>query len=278
MDGRPDPTRRPGAVRPDFRIVSAIQGWARQDPAPRRQRPFPIQLLAELAAATAADPTPASECRRDMIVIAFFFLLRAGEYSSSSSESAAPFRLSDVELLRGEVRLDLMNAPPHLLLSATTSYLIFTTQKNGVRNEKIGHGVTGHHIINPTTALARRVLHLRANYAPQDTPLSSHYTNGVLHQLTPHDITAHLRHLAQIWGAPYGFASQQASSHSLRIGGAMALLAAGVPKHIIMIMGRWKSDAIFRYWHADALPQLDALAARMLTRGGIALVPNHSQP
>jgi hypothetical protein len=37
------------------------------------------------------------------------------------------------------------------------------------------------------------------------------------------------------------------SSHSLRIGGASALAAAGMPDHMIMIMGRWKSLAFMEY-------------------------------
>jgi hypothetical protein len=37
------------------------------------------------------------------------------------------------------------------------------------------------------------------------------------------------------------------SSHSLRIGGASALAAAGVPDYIILDMGRWKSLAFLAY-------------------------------
>ena len=44
-----------------------------------------------------------------------------------------------------------------------------------------------------------------------------------------------------------GFASSFFSSHSLRRGGASWLLNAGVPLHIIRILGDWKSDAVFQY-------------------------------
>ena len=37
------------------------------------------------------------------------------------------------------------------------------------------------------------------------------------------------------------------NTHSFRRGGATALAAAGMPAHIIMIMGRWKSDAFAKY-------------------------------
>jgi hypothetical protein len=44
-----------------------------------------------------------------------------------------------------------------------------------------------------------------------------------------------------------GFNPSQFSSHSLRIGGASALAAAGVADSIIQIMGRWKSLAFLMY-------------------------------
>ena len=37
------------------------------------------------------------------------------------------------------------------------------------------------------------------------------------------------------------------STHSLRIGGASALAAAGVPDYVILDMGRWKSLAFLAY-------------------------------
>ena len=44
-----------------------------------------------------------------------------------------------------------------------------------------------------------------------------------------------------------GFNHEFFSTHSLRIGGASALAAAGVPDYIIQTMGRWKSLAFLMY-------------------------------
>jgi len=46
-----------------------------------------------------------------------------------------------------------------------------------------------------------------------------------------------------------GFNSKNFSTHSLRIGGATLLAAAGHPNHYIQRMGRWKSDAYMKYIH-----------------------------
>lgn len=45
----------------------------------------------------------------------------------------------------------------------------------------------------------------------------------------------------------FGFDENLGKTHSLRIGGASALAAAGVNDSIIMILGRWKSLAFLLY-------------------------------
>jgi len=49
-------------------------------------------------------------------------------------------------------------------------------------------------------------------------------------------------------GSPlFGFDEKRFSSHSLRIGGASALAAAGAPSWVIQLTGRWKSLAFLQY-------------------------------
>jgi hypothetical protein len=58
----------------------------------------------------------------------------------------------------------------------------------------------------------------------------------------------------------------------------MALLLAGVDKNVIQLVGRWRSDAIFRYLHAQALPLVDPVAAKMLQHGSFTLMPGGLAP
>lgn len=48
-----------------------------------------------------------THCAADLMVMAFFFLMRPGEYCASTSEYTTPFRLCDVELFQGAPRLHL---------------------------------------------------------------------------------------------------------------------------------------------------------------------------
>ena len=88
-----------------------------------------------------------------------FFLLRPGEYTGTKSDSS-PFRLSDVTFSVGVTVFDAATAINNEHAAATFLILVFTTLKNGVRVEKIGHGATGDPILLPKEALRRRVDHL----------------------------------------------------------------------------------------------------------------------
>ena len=65
---------------------------------------------------------------------------------------------------------------------------------------------------------------------------------------------------------------------SLRSGGAMALLCGGADTNVIQLVGRWRSDAMFRYLHAQALPLIAPLATTMLTSGSFTLMPGSDMP
>ena len=58
----------------------------------------------------------------------------------------------------------------------------------------------------------------------------------------------------------------------------MALLCGKVDKNTIQLVGRWKSDAVFRYLHAQALPIIRDLAKTILHSGTFTLLPGQEIP
>ena len=54
-------------------------------------------------------------------------------------------------------------------------------------------------------------------------------------------------------GLSLGLPDSHVSSHSLRIGGAFALAAAGSSDRVIMILGRWKSLVFLNYARSSQL-------------------------
>lgn len=75
-----------------------------------------------------------------MICIALYYLCHPGKYALLLDFTLLTrFCLADVKLYIGLTQLDLASAPPLMLQAVTYTILTFTTQKNTVPGEKIGH-------------------------------------------------------------------------------------------------------------------------------------------
>jgi hypothetical protein len=167
--GAKDP-RLNSAFQIDFLIQRTLRAWKQKDPAPLRIKPIPITIIQSIAVSATSNVVDATfHAASDMIIIAFFFLLRPGEYTDNNND---PFRLEDAQLFIGDARLPLMTAPESKLRLAWFALLTFTTQKNGVRGEVIGLACSGDLYLCPVQAITRHVLYLRAHLAPPTTPLA----------------------------------------------------------------------------------------------------------
>jgi hypothetical protein len=274
--GAPDPRLTPqGTV--DFRLKRMLASYARTDNPPSRVKPIPVPILRHVMAQAHLAGTPAALACADMMCLAFFFLLRPGEYTGTVT-SSQPFQLQDVRFFLGTLSLSSSTATAPQLLSATFVTLEFTTQKSGVRGEVVGLGRSGDPHFCPVLAAARRVLHLRVAQAPPTQPLASFVSPGTTapHRITSADITAILRLSVTLLGPQYGFLPTDVSARSLRAAGAMALLCADVDTDRIRLLGRWQSDQMFRYLHVQAEPVMRNFSSRMLHGGDYTLLPNHA--
>ena len=254
-----------------------LNGYAKLDPPPNRVKPVPVQVIRRIFAVAATCTDDLTLCLADMIGLAFFFLLRPGEYTDSPSDTT-PFEFRDVQLFIGHRRLDLDNDPDHVLLSATFGSLTFRDQKNGVRGEVIGLSHSGDPLLSPPRILARRIVHLRHHNAAHTTPLARAFTPRGPQPVTPSLITETLRHAVIYLGHSLGFLPDDISARCLRAAGANALLCANVDTDIIRLLGRWRSDEMLRYLHLQAAPIMNDFSRRMLAGGSFTLIPNQLVP
>ena len=125
--GGPDP-RYTVNGKIDFRLRRMWAAWGREDPPPHRVKPIPLSIISHVARLADTESSPRMLCIADMIILAFYFLLRPGEYTASSS-TTTPFTLEDVQLFVGSRRLRLMEDDIDLFQSVTFGTLVFTTQK-----------------------------------------------------------------------------------------------------------------------------------------------------
>lgn len=162
----------------DFRLSRQVAGYKTMDPPPNRVKPVPLGLLRDIHKAARHSGDIFELAVVDMAIIALFYLCRPGEYAATSQASptsqasrSLPFRLQDVECAvhNGSFKASVVD----MALITLTHFvcLVFTTQKNCVQGEKVGHGRSSEPYACPVQATIRRIQHLRLCQAPPDTPL-----------------------------------------------------------------------------------------------------------
>jgi hypothetical protein len=234
------------------------------DPPPKSQLALPAKLFRwvseDYRSMHTAHPNILSLA--DLIVLAFFFLFRVGEYICASpgtqqKRRTIPLRKKDIQLWRGDTKIAL-EAPLNLMLTADKVSMSLENQKNGARGQMITHSSTGCPNFCPVKAAIRRLHHLRA--CPDDTPLCSYIDNqGNLLQLRARAVKPVLQAAALINGfmPDKGYQQDQIGSHSIRASGAMALKLQGQDDTMIQLLGRWSSNTFQRYIR----PQISNLTA-----------------
>ena len=270
---------------PDLRLTSTglmdpwltrlYSAYSNDDPAPHRVKPLPIQIIHHAMALVLAAPTTKLTAAIEMIWIAFFFLLCPREYCHATDNH--PLCLGHVTFTIGHHKLNTTTAAEADLHRATNASLTFNNQKNRERGEVIGHARSGHSTACPVYALAKRCITIRQAGATASTPLCTYYRGSQRSTLSSNDLTAVLRSSAHALPS-LGFAAPDINACSLCVGGAMALLCGKVDADTIRPVGHRKSDAMFRYLHAQALPLIQDLAATMLTHGNFTLLPGTDLP
>ena len=170
-----------GGPRPRFSIVGSINfflgqqlaAYKREDPPLTRVCPLPISVLRTLNSAAQVGSNR-QQAISDLAWIAFFFLLWPSEYCQGVTDTVStPFRLWYIHFFIGNQPTPATTATPQECAAATFISILFTTQKNGVKGESIGHGTTGHPRACAVAAIRRRVAYLQHHSVTSHTPLAS---------------------------------------------------------------------------------------------------------
>ena len=125
---------------------------------PGYTRPTPMRILPhnQATALVHASPTPKLAASINMIWIAFYFLLRPGEYCQAADNH--PLCLGHVTFTIGHQKPNTHTMSKSDLFRATNASLTFDNQKNRKRGEVIGHARSGHSTACPVYALSHRCI------------------------------------------------------------------------------------------------------------------------
>jgi hypothetical protein len=193
---------------------------------------------------------PAVAAVADLCTIAFYFLLRVGEYTISSPgkrRRTVQFRVRDVTFWKEKSILP-NTSPLEALLQAGGVTLTIDNQKNGVRGSALFHCAINN-VTCPIKALSRHVADALKVTGNQETPLYQMPSTRTPSITQDHITKAVRRAITRLGLKHKGFTSTNTGSHSLRAGGAMALKLNGADMATIMKQGRWTSLTFLTYIH-----------------------------
>jgi hypothetical protein len=206
---------------------------------------------------------PRTRLTAQLVVLAFFFLLRVGEYTRSKEKRRTiPLRKQDIRLWRSGTILP-NDAPLDVLLTADAVTICLANQKNGHKNAILHHTSSKDATIDPVRAAAILIYALRNK--PGVTPIGS-FTDA--QQQTQHISAEEIRSAVHIGAthdnlAAHGYTLARIGTHSIRSGGAMHLKLAGYDNDIIQKLGRWSSNTYLHYIQTQIGQLTTGVAQRM---------------
>jgi hypothetical protein len=266
LAGYKDPRRSYGSKELDLPFRHLLKSYKTQDLAPRPQLAIPVGTIERAAAYHQPSNSALTRATADLTTIAFFFLLRLGEYAMpkrTAQTRTVQFRLQDVMFCQANGFVIPHTSPLNDLLHAGSVTLWMDNQKNGQR------GATIHHTacpgcFCPVKVLARRVSSISSQGCPITTPLSFVWRG--LHVVAS-NITNLVHHLARNMDiVAQGYNLKRVSTHPLWASGAMALKLQGVDDSLIMKVGRWTGLAFLTYIQSQIGALNTGLATKMAVR------------
>jgi hypothetical protein len=250
-----------------------VEGFRRDDPPSIPQLAVPITVANACFDIAIASSDAKTRTTGFLILVAFYYLLRVGEYTRPRwiyrngerrrATRTKQFSFDNVGFYKNG-RILSRESPLELLLTADSATLKITNQKNGRMGGTIHHKSNGREAC-PIKALAHIIAHINAHKEDDmDHLLCSYFHNDEWTTVTSSDIVHMVRlaakalHLEQ-----QGIDPDLIGAHSLRAGGAMALRLHGCDDTTIMKMGRWTSLTFTQYIHNQIAHLAEDISSKM---------------
>ena len=243
-----DPRRRhPSQALLDKAFSQQTKEWKDEDPAPKPEHAVPNSTVKLLASTYGASARVKFNIIADLVVVAYFFLLRVCEYTKGTRKTRTiPLRRSDIQLWRRNLLLSHTLSLDELL-TADAVTINLENQKNGVKGAVVHHTTSGDSTFDPVRSMARLVWAIQT--LPESTPIGTYSENGTTWKsIQSKDIIEALRHAAAADNlVAAGYELCRIGSHSLRSGGAVNLKLNGYDHDMIKKLGRWSSNTYLHY-------------------------------
>jgi hypothetical protein len=263
--GLADPRRAdPSQHRLDKELSDYITFCSSKDPAPRPQQALPSSTILWIAQYFGSATSVRLRTVANLVVLAFFFLLRVGEYTRSTDKRTkltVPIRRQDVKLWH-QGHLLAHDLPLATLLTADAVTIRLENQKNGFKGAVLHHYASRRALcpVRSAVLLVHPIAHL-----PRDTGLGTYISaDGAVQRVSAAEVRACVQAGAAGDGLENrGYDLARIGSHSLRSGGATHLKLCGCDELTIMKLGRWSSNTYLRYIQTQIGDLAKGLATKM---------------
>ncbi len=282
-----NPTKISGSDKLIPRLQQTYDGWRKQDPPTSKMLPVESDVPEWLVdRGRDALATELDKAVGDLVMVAFYYLLRIGEYTvkgtRNDTKQTVQFKLEDVTFFRknseGNLRCVPRDAPEHMLMTADGATLKLDNQKNGWKGVCVYHQANGDLVHCPVRALGRRVRHMRAGGAQRTTFLLTYWVGNKKYNVTAENISQALEGAARALSYPTakGIPIQRINTHSLRSGGANALALSGYTDTQIQKMGRWRGATFKEYIREELAVYAENMSRDMRTKFGFVNIAGNA--
>jgi hypothetical protein len=229
-------------------LAQLLDGWKKEDPPSKKTLPVEVdvpELLVEWGLQSGA--LLLAGVVGDLTLIAFYFLLRVGEYTIKSqrndSKQTVPFKLENISFFKRDKLRQLRQLSRYAsdddILSADSAAMTLDNQKNGHKNVCIHHEANGDSIFCPVRAVGRRYVYLRSQ--------TNNNWSTPIHAYWDEDGQQKEAVTALEYPETRGIPIDRVDTHSLRGGGANALSLNGYSDTQIQKLGRWRGQSFKEY-------------------------------
>lgn len=255
--GQPSPLYRSDQTY-QLLLERQVEGYRRSDPPSVPQLAVPVTVPKHIYAEGLASKDAKKAHIGALVMIAFYYLLRVGEYTTPKfsmvngkkvpATRTKQFTVGNIGFFKNG-RIVKRSSPLKQLLACDIATMKITNQKNGKMGQTISQHATGSTMC-PVRALVHLTHHIKSNGGDDDTLLCSYFKNDRWHTVDSHQIVSRVKEATKDLNLKdQGIDPDLVAAHSLRAGGAMALKLHGYNDTTIMKMGRWTSLTFLQYIH-----------------------------
>ena len=243
---------------PPLRIM--FDGWSKDDKPTEKKLPVGVDIPEHMRRKANQKSASQKDIRVGLLaVIAFFYLLRIGEYAVSGSKikdkQTMQFKVKDVAFFvkrNGRLRQLPPTASDEEIRSAVSATLRLRNQKNGWKNVCIHQHATKGNRVCPVEALGETVINIRTFSKKGEAGkvfLSTYKEGNKIRDITDKDMRKAIKLAAVELDYPNknNIPIDRIDTHSFRAGGANALHLAGYSDTQIQKMGRWGGETFKEY-------------------------------